>query len=105
MPVSTDLYFPLEDSRREVARMARVELRVIDSLWGHVAAGPDRNRAATAEISLGEGVALGGGPFSDAAPHGSQTTRRCALRVPGVEHSAPTVAAGMARARRSPPDS
>lgn len=50
MPVSTDLYFPPEDSRREVARMRRAELRVIDSPWGHVAAGPDRNREATAAI-------------------------------------------------------
>jgi homoserine O-acetyltransferase/O-succinyltransferase len=50
MPVSTDLYFPPEDSRHEVAGMPRAELRIIDSPWGHVAAGPDRNRAATAEI-------------------------------------------------------
>lgn len=50
MPVSTDLYFPPEDSRREVAALKRGELRVIESLWGHVAAGPDRNAAATAAI-------------------------------------------------------
>jgi homoserine O-acetyltransferase/O-succinyltransferase len=50
MPVSTDLYFPPEDSQREVSRMRRAELRVIDSPWGHVAAGPDRNPAATALI-------------------------------------------------------
>jgi len=50
MPVSTDLYFPPEDSRREVAQMRRAELRIIDSLWGHVAAGPDRNALATATI-------------------------------------------------------
>jgi homoserine O-acetyltransferase/O-succinyltransferase len=50
MPVSTDLYFPPEDSRREVARLRRGELRVIESPWGHVAAGPDRDPAATAAI-------------------------------------------------------
>ena len=50
MPVSTDLYFPPEDSQREVAHLRRAELRVIESPWGHVAAGPDRNAAATAAI-------------------------------------------------------
>lgn len=50
MPVSTDLYFPPEDSRREVAAMRRAQLRVIDSPGGHAAAGPDRDAAATAAI-------------------------------------------------------
>jgi homoserine O-acetyltransferase len=50
MPVATDLYFPPEDSRIEVAHLRRGELRVIDSPWGHVAGGPDRNPADTARI-------------------------------------------------------
>jgi homoserine O-acetyltransferase/O-succinyltransferase len=52
MPVSTDLYFPPDDSRREAARMRRAELRVIESLGGHAAAGPDRDPAATAAIEV-----------------------------------------------------
>lgn len=40
MPGSTDLYFPPEDSRREVAHMANAELRVIESDWGHLAGSP-----------------------------------------------------------------
>jgi homoserine O-acetyltransferase len=47
MPVSTDLYFPVDDSRREVAQMQHAELRIIESDWGHVAGGPDRNAEAT----------------------------------------------------------
>jgi len=43
MPGSTDLYFHPDDSRVEVAHMRRAELRVIESSWGHIAGGPDRN--------------------------------------------------------------
>jgi homoserine O-acetyltransferase/O-succinyltransferase len=50
MPVATDLYFPPEDSRREVAELRRAELRVLDSPWGHVAGGPDRNPTDSALI-------------------------------------------------------
>jgi homoserine O-acetyltransferase len=50
MPVSTDLYFPVEDSQLEVAQLGRAELRIIDSPWGHIAGGPDRNPAASAVI-------------------------------------------------------
>ncbi|HEY6080761.1 MAG TPA: alpha/beta fold hydrolase [Polyangiaceae bacterium] len=42
MPSSTDLYFPVEDSRIEVEHLQRGELRVLDSKLGHVAGGPDR---------------------------------------------------------------
>jgi homoserine O-acetyltransferase len=42
MPSSTDLYFPAEDSRLEVAHLRRGELRVLDSNFGHIAGGPDR---------------------------------------------------------------
>ena len=39
MPCQTDLYFPLEDSEIEVAHMPNAELRVIPSVWGHMAGG------------------------------------------------------------------
>ncbi len=39
MPCRTDLYFPPEDSKIEVAHLPHAELRVIDSDWGHMAGG------------------------------------------------------------------
>jgi len=33
-----------------VAQLPRAELRVIDSSWGHIAGGPDRNAQASALI-------------------------------------------------------
>ena len=39
MPCRTDLYFPPEDSEIEVAQMPDAELRVIPSVWGHMAGG------------------------------------------------------------------
>ena len=43
MPCETDLYFTVEDSRREVARMRKAELRPIPSIWGHRAGNPVLN--------------------------------------------------------------
>ncbi len=43
MPCETDLYFTVEDNRREVARMPRAELRPIPSIWGHRAGNPAQN--------------------------------------------------------------
>jgi len=43
MPSQTDLYFTVEDNRREVARMPRAELRPIPSIWGHRAGNPVLN--------------------------------------------------------------
>ncbi|MEH6552433.1 MAG: alpha/beta fold hydrolase [Pseudomonadales bacterium] len=40
MPCETDLYFPPEDSEIEAAMMPNAELRVIPSIWGHIAAHP-----------------------------------------------------------------
>ena len=40
MPCETDLYFTVEDNRREVARMQKAELRPIPSIWGHRAGNP-----------------------------------------------------------------
>ncbi|MBT3534201.1 MAG: alpha/beta fold hydrolase [Rhodospirillaceae bacterium] len=37
MPSRSDLYFRVEDNRREVARMPNAELRPIESIWGHMA--------------------------------------------------------------------
>ncbi len=39
MPCRTDLYFPPEDSEIEVAHLPTAELRVIPSVWGHMAGG------------------------------------------------------------------
>jgi homoserine O-acetyltransferase len=43
MPSATDLYFQVEDNRREVAAMRNAELRVIPSDWGHRAGLPTQN--------------------------------------------------------------
>ena len=45
MPCETDLYFTVEDNRREVARMPQAELRPIPSIWGHRAGNPAQNPA------------------------------------------------------------
>ena len=39
MPCRTDLYFPPEDSEIEVTHLPHGELRVIPSVWGHMAGG------------------------------------------------------------------
>ncbi len=43
MPGETDLYFTVEDNRREVAQMPNAELRPIPSIWGHRAGNPRTN--------------------------------------------------------------
>jgi homoserine O-acetyltransferase len=43
MPCETDLYFTVEDNRREVAQMPHAELRPIPSIWGHRAGNPSQN--------------------------------------------------------------
>jgi homoserine O-acetyltransferase len=43
MPSETDLYFRVEDNRREVAKMPNAELRPIPSIWGHRAGNPQQN--------------------------------------------------------------
>jgi homoserine O-acetyltransferase len=50
MPCRTDLYFPTEDSANEVSLLPDAELRVIDSDWGHIAGGPDREPLGTAFV-------------------------------------------------------
>ncbi len=45
MPSETDLYFRVEDNRREVALMPNAELRPIPSIWGHRAGNPTQNSA------------------------------------------------------------
>ena len=39
MPAQTDLYFPPEDNELEIAQMPNAELRVIPTIWGHLAGG------------------------------------------------------------------
>jgi homoserine O-acetyltransferase/O-succinyltransferase len=50
MPCRTDLYFPPEDSRLEVQHLARGELRILESNFGHVAGGPNRIAEDTAFV-------------------------------------------------------
>jgi homoserine O-acetyltransferase len=50
MPSRTDLYFPPEDNELEVAQMPNAELRIIPSVWGHLAGG-GRNREDTVWLS------------------------------------------------------
>ena len=52
MPAEQDLYFHPDDSRLEVAQLRRAELRVIESSWGHICGGPDRNPGASALIEI-----------------------------------------------------
>lgn len=47
MPSQTDQYFPPEDSQIEVGMMPKAELRIIPSIWGHLAGGPGRNPVDT----------------------------------------------------------
>ncbi|HTZ76981.1 MAG TPA: alpha/beta fold hydrolase [Stellaceae bacterium] len=51
MPSETDLYFRVEDNRREVARMPNAELRPIPSIWGHRAGNPAQNPADQAFLN------------------------------------------------------
>lgn len=43
MPSQTDLYFPVADSKIEVANMPNAELIPVPSIWGHFAGGPGVN--------------------------------------------------------------
>jgi homoserine O-acetyltransferase/O-succinyltransferase len=43
MPSETDLYFTVEDNRREGALMPDAELHPIPSIWGHRAGNPAQN--------------------------------------------------------------
>ncbi len=43
MPSETDLYFPVEDSRREVAAMKAARLLPIPTIWGHRVNNPAQN--------------------------------------------------------------
>lgn len=39
MPARTDMYFPPEDNEEEVKHLKNGELRVIETVWGHIAGG------------------------------------------------------------------
>ena len=43
MPSQTDQYFPVADNEIEAGYMPNAEVRVIPSIWGHLAGGPGRN--------------------------------------------------------------
>jgi len=53
MPCDQDLYFRVEDNRREVAHMRHAELRPIVSEWGHRAGNPAQNPVDAAFIDQG----------------------------------------------------
>lgn len=48
MPSETDMYFPPEDNRIEIASMPNAELRVMPTVWGHRAGSPGTDPADTA---------------------------------------------------------
>lgn len=55
MPARTDQYFPPEDSEVEVKHLKKGELRVIETVWGHIAGG----KLAKSKISCCSSVAHG----------------------------------------------
>src|SRR5215467_1901069 len=110
MPCETDLYFTVEDNRREVACMQKAELRPIPSIWGHRAGNPLLNpedaafidragsncwRAET--LSPSAHTSRGGSPSTCAAVAGNaapQVRVEADLflfinRVPGLRGAAP----------------
>lgn len=51
MPARTDQYFPPEDSVEEVKHLKNAELKVIETIWGHIAGGGSGTKEDTAFIS------------------------------------------------------
>ena len=49
----TDQYFQQDDNEIEVSHMPNAELRIIPSIWGHLAGGPGFNPDDTRFIDLG----------------------------------------------------
>ena len=47
MPSRTDLYFPPDDSLEEMKHLKRGELKVIETIWGHVAGGGSGSKENT----------------------------------------------------------
>lgn len=52
MPCRTDLYFPPEDSEEEVKHLKDGELKIIESVWGHLAGGGGGAREDNEYINL-----------------------------------------------------
>ena len=50
LPCRSDLYFTVEDARREADEMPGACLQVLDSDWGHIAGGPGRNPKVMADL-------------------------------------------------------
>ena len=61
MPGSSDLYFTVDDARHEAGLIARAELRVLQSDWGHCAGGPGRDPEAMAQVFEGMARLLSSG--------------------------------------------
>ena len=53
MPGETDLYFPPADSAYAVERMPNARLRIIPSVWGHLAGSPTLNPVDAAFVEAG----------------------------------------------------
>lgn len=53
MPGDHDLYFQVEDNRREAAHLRDAELRPIPSIWGHRAGNPAQNPVDAAFLAQG----------------------------------------------------
>jgi homoserine O-acetyltransferase/O-succinyltransferase len=51
MPSQTDLYFPVEDNRREVALLPNASLMPIPTIWGHRINNPTQNPADAAFVN------------------------------------------------------
>jgi homoserine O-acetyltransferase len=58
MPCDTDMYFAVADNEAEVARMPNAELKIIHSMWGHIAGMPGFNADDDAFVSEAVGQLL-----------------------------------------------
>jgi homoserine O-acetyltransferase len=59
MPGDHDLYFRVEDNRRELRHLADAELKPIPSIWGHRAGNPSQNPRDAAFIDAAVRALLG----------------------------------------------
>jgi homoserine O-acetyltransferase len=59
LPCDTDMYFRVADNEAEVARIPNAELRVIHSIWGHLAGLPGTNAEDDAFVDAALNELLG----------------------------------------------
>ena len=94
MPSKTDLYFTVDDNRREVALMSKAELRPIPSICGHHAGNPAQNPdvakfigEAVRELLARQGPSRGEA-YRNAGKNGAYRSLRC-HQLPGLIASCP----------------